>query len=107
MTDESAGPSGRWALARWTAEIVLARSRSVGPIQTRFVTVAFGSFPSRTDLACKSMLCINFRLAHPKQHREVGCTEGNFQAYIEDLKKRKGPDSDQPHRVTYRKLVRG
>jgi len=33
--------------------------------------------------------------------------EGNFQAYIEDLKKRKGPDADQPHRVTYRKLVRG
>jgi len=53
------------------------------------------------------MLCINFRLAHPKQHREVGCTEGNFQAYIEDLKKWKGPDADQPHRVTYRKLVRG
>jgi hypothetical protein len=36
-----------------------------------------------------------------------GWFEGNFQAYIEDLKKRKGPDADQPHRVTYRKLVRG
>ena len=33
--------------------------------------------------------------------------EGNFQAYIEDLKKRKGPNADQPHRVTCRKLVRG
>jgi len=33
--------------------------------------------------------------------------EGHFQAYIENLKKRKGPDADQPHRVTYRKLVRG
>ena len=33
--------------------------------------------------------------------------EGNYQAYIDDLKKRKGPDADQPHRVTYRKLVRG
>jgi len=33
--------------------------------------------------------------------------EGNYQAYIEDLKRRKGPDADQPHRVTYRKLVRG
>jgi ATPase subunit of ABC transporter with duplicated ATPase domains len=32
--------------------------------------------------------------------------EGNYQAYIEDLKKRKGPDADQPHRVQYRKLVR-
>ncbi len=38
---------------------------------------------------------------------EVVWYEGNFQAYIEDLKKRKGPDADQPHRVTYRKLVRG
>ncbi len=32
--------------------------------------------------------------------------EGNYQAYIEDLKKRKGPDADQPHRIAYRKLVR-
>ena len=32
--------------------------------------------------------------------------EGNYQAYIEDLKRRKGPDADQPHRVAYRKLVR-
>ncbi len=38
---------------------------------------------------------------------EVVWFEGNFQAYIEDLKKRKGPDADQPHRVTYKKLVRG
>ncbi len=38
---------------------------------------------------------------------EVVWFEGNFQSYIEDLKKRKGPDADQPHRVTYRKLVRG
>ena len=32
--------------------------------------------------------------------------EGNYQAYIEDLKRRKGPDADQPHRIKYRKLVR-
>jgi ATP-binding cassette ChvD family protein len=32
--------------------------------------------------------------------------EGNYQAYIEDLKKRKGPDADQPHRIKYKKLVR-
>jgi ATP-binding cassette ChvD family protein len=32
--------------------------------------------------------------------------EGNFQGYIEDLKRRKGPDADQPHRIKYRKLVR-
>jgi len=35
------------------------------------------------------------------------CFEGNYQGYIEDLKKRKGPDADQPHRVKYRTLVRG
>ena len=37
---------------------------------------------------------------------EVVWFEGNYQGYIEDLKKRKGPDADQPHRVQYRKLVR-
>jgi ATPase subunit of ABC transporter with duplicated ATPase domains len=37
---------------------------------------------------------------------EVVWFEGNYQAYIEDLKKRKGPDADQPHRVKYRALVR-
>jgi ATP-binding cassette ChvD family protein len=33
--------------------------------------------------------------------------EGNYQSYIEDLRKRKGPDADQPHRIKYKKLVRG
>ena len=37
---------------------------------------------------------------------EVVWFEGNYQAYIEDLKRRKGPDADQPHRVQYKKLVR-
>jgi len=37
---------------------------------------------------------------------EVVWHEGNYQSYIEDLKKRKGPDADQPHRVAYKKLVR-
>ena len=32
--------------------------------------------------------------------------EGNYQEYIEDLKRRKGPDADQPHRVAYKRLVR-
>ncbi len=32
--------------------------------------------------------------------------EGNYGAYIEDLKERKGPDADQPHRIKYKKLVR-
>jgi ATPase subunit of ABC transporter with duplicated ATPase domains len=37
---------------------------------------------------------------------EVVWFEGNYQAYIEDLKKRKGADADQPHRIAYKKLVR-
>ncbi|MFL5466547.1 MAG: energy-dependent translational throttle protein EttA [Gemmatimonadaceae bacterium] len=32
--------------------------------------------------------------------------EGNYQAYIEDLKRRKGADADQPHRIAYKRLVR-
>ncbi len=37
---------------------------------------------------------------------EVVWFEGNFGAYIDDLKRRKGPDADQPHRIKYKKLVR-
>jgi len=37
---------------------------------------------------------------------EVVWYEGNYQGYIEDLKRRKGPDADQPHRIAYKKLVR-
>ena len=32
--------------------------------------------------------------------------EGNYGAYIEDLRKRKGPDADQPHRIKYKPLTR-
>jgi energy-dependent translational throttle protein EttA len=32
--------------------------------------------------------------------------EVSYQAYVEDLEKRKGPDADQPHRIAYKKLVR-
>jgi ATP-binding cassette ChvD family protein len=38
---------------------------------------------------------------------EVVWHEGNYQSYIEDLRKRKGADADQPHRIAYKKLVRG
>lgn len=31
---------------------------------------------------------------------------GNYSAYLEDFKKRKGNDADQPHRIKYRKLTR-
>jgi ATP-binding cassette ChvD family protein len=37
---------------------------------------------------------------------EVFWYEGNYQLYIEDLRKRKGSEADQPHRVAYRRLVR-
>ncbi|MGV3710409.1 MAG: energy-dependent translational throttle protein EttA [Gemmatimonas sp.] len=32
--------------------------------------------------------------------------EGNYGAYIEDLRRRKGADADQPHRIKYKPLVR-
>jgi sulfate-transporting ATPase len=37
---------------------------------------------------------------------EVVWFEGNYGAYIEDLRKRKGPDADQPHRIKFKPLVR-
>jgi energy-dependent translational throttle protein EttA len=37
---------------------------------------------------------------------EVVWHEGNYGSYKEDLRKRKGIDADQPHRVAYKKLVR-
>jgi sulfate-transporting ATPase len=37
---------------------------------------------------------------------EVVWHEGNYQEYVEDLRRRKGPDADQPHRIAYKKLVR-
>ena len=32
---------------------------------------------------------------------------GNYSAYLEDYRRRKGHDADQPHRIKYRKLTRG
>jgi energy-dependent translational throttle protein EttA len=37
---------------------------------------------------------------------EVVWHEGPYSSYKEDLRKRKGVDADQPHRIAYRKLVR-
>ncbi len=37
---------------------------------------------------------------------EVHSVEGGFQDYAADLKKRKGVDANQPHRIRYKKLVR-
>jgi len=42
----------------------------------------------------------------PRLHVDVGCFEGNYPSCIDDPKKRKGADADQPHRIAYRKLVR-
>ena len=36
---------------------------------------------------------------------EVVWFEGNYQDYAADLKRRKGVDADQPHRIRYKKLV--
>ena len=48
----------------------------------------------------------DFQVTRPNQGAYIGCSEGNFGAYIDDLKRRKGPDADQPHRIKYKKLVR-
>jgi sulfate-transporting ATPase len=45
-------------------------------------------------------------VCEPELRAEVGCSEGNHETYKEDLRKRKGIDADQPHRVAYKKLVR-
>jgi len=37
---------------------------------------------------------------------EVRWFEGNYSAYVEDYKRRKGSDADRPHRIKYRKLGR-
>jgi ATP-binding cassette ChvD family protein len=38
---------------------------------------------------------------------EVVWHEGSYRDYAEDFRKRKGADADQPHRIRYKRLVRG
>jgi ATPase subunit of ABC transporter with duplicated ATPase domains len=38
---------------------------------------------------------------------QVRWFEGNYQEYEEERRKRLGAEADQPHRIRYRKLVRG
>jgi len=38
---------------------------------------------------------------------EVIWFQGNYQDYVENLRSRKGPDADQPHRIRYKRLTRG
>jgi hypothetical protein len=64
------------------------------PIEMRFSWPTRGVFTRRCEVL------------EPEPHADVACVEGNFQSYIEDLRKRKGADADQPHRIAYRKLVR-
>jgi hypothetical protein len=45
------------------------------------------------------------RPGEPQQPRRA-TLRGDYQSYIEDLKRRKGADADQPHRIAYKKLVR-
>jgi hypothetical protein len=49
---------------------------------------------------------IGYGVQEPQQHPHSSVSEGNFKEYDADLRRRKGADADQPHRVTYRKLVR-
>jgi hypothetical protein len=45
-------------------------------------------------------------LASAEQTADVALSEGNFKEYDADLRRRKGAEADQPHRVSYKKLVR-
>jgi energy-dependent translational throttle protein EttA len=38
---------------------------------------------------------------------QVHWYSGNYSAYLEDYRRRKGKEADQPHRIKYRKLTRG
>ena len=47
-----------------------------------------------------------YEVREPEPHADAGCSEGTYSAYKEDLRKRKGVDADQSHRIAYKKLVR-
>ena len=53
-----------------------------------------------------AMSTIGYEVQRPQQHAHSFVSEGNFKEYDADLRRRKGADADQPHRVTYKKLVR-
>jgi len=42
----------------------------------------------------------------PELRSDVGYVEGPYTSYKEDLRRRKGVDADQPHRIAYKRLVR-
>jgi energy-dependent translational throttle protein EttA len=46
----------------------------------------------------------------PELRADIACFEGNYAGYIEDLRRRKGPNADQSHRIAYEsrsRLARG
>jgi hypothetical protein len=45
-------------------------------------------------------------MASAEQTADVVHSEGNFKEYDADLRRRKGAEADQPHRESYKKLVR-
>ena len=57
----------------------------------------------------QNSVCVRRPVASPSEKpcgqapttTDVLYSEGNYQAYIEDLRRRKGADADQPHRIAY------
>ena len=60
----------------------------------------------RTESRLNARSPNRLRMASAEQTADVAHSEGNFKEYDADLRRRKGADADQPHRVTYKKLVR-
>lgn len=52
------------------------------------------------------MTCHRGPVCNAAGARDPEWYEGNYQSYIEDLRRRKRADADQPHGVQYQKLVR-
>jgi hypothetical protein len=46
-------------------------------------------------------------VASAEQTADVARSEGNVKEYDADLRRGKGTETDQPHRVSYKKVVRG
>ena len=72
-----------------------------------FVTDARSTGHMKTEWRLNARSISDLQVASAEQHAHVAESEGNFKEYDADLRRRKGADADQPHRVTYKKLVRG
>ena len=58
------------------------------------------------DVAIEAAPRTALRAVQAATTRDARHSEGNDQSYLEDLKRRKGADADQPHRIAFKKLVR-